>query len=70
MININFYKNQMIELIKTDLPNTYTNFYVDEKFNSKLSFTFYKQIHLDELLNAKTISLEYVKVRNLWTNLA
>lgn len=70
MININFYKNQMIELIKTDLPNTYTNFYVDEKFNSKLSFTFYKQIHLDELLNAKTISLEYVNVRNLWTNLA
>lgn len=57
-----------IELIKTNLPNTYVNFYIDGKFNSKLSFTFYQQIFLNEILNSKYISIEYISVMNLWTN--
>ena len=62
MITIHIFKtNPLIELIKTDLPNTYVNFYVNGNFNSELSFTFYQQIHLNRILNAKSISVEYVK---------
>lgn len=57
-----------IELIKTNSPNTYINFYVDGKNNSRLSFTYYQQISLDEILNSKSISLEYISVRTFWTN--
>lgn len=35
----------------------------------EFSFTFYQQISLDKLLNAKYISVEYIKERNFWTNL-
>lgn len=62
MIKIHVFKKiPKIELTTPVIYNTYINFYVDGKFDSEKSFSFYKLLSLDELLNAKSISLEYIK---------
>jgi hypothetical protein len=66
MIKIHTFKTvPIIELIKTDLSTIHVNLYIDGKFNSIKSFSCNRVLYLDELLNSKSISVEYIKKKIL-----
>lgn len=70
MITIKISKtHSLIELSRPAIPIKYFNFYIDGKIREEKQFSFYQLLSLDELLNAKSISLEYVKRRKNRTNL-
>ena len=64
MINVKIFKTYpIIKLFNTELSKTYINLYVDGKFNPEFNFSYFKQIHLNKILNSKSISVKYVKRR-------
>ena len=65
MIKIEIVKTESsIKLFNTELSKTYVNLYVDGKYNSDKSFSYFRQLSLDEILNSKSISVEYIKREN------
>jgi hypothetical protein len=64
MITIKISKtHSLIELTRPAMPIKYVNFYIDGKLREEKQFSIYQLLSLDELLNSKSISIEYVKRR-------